>query len=197
VRCVGALLCGALVVGCAPGERREPAAAPAEVRPATAPQTILVTPGPGVAEAQPPPPALTALQTPPPVVTPPAGAEEAQPRLSTLPDARQRTEQVVAIATRQIDRLQRMERATPALRHRSVDTTLGVLTTGREKVMQDLRELELEPPTRTSAIRSELNHDLNALQKAVTATYATAPPPGPGLPHPSPRRPSQLPGSAP
>jgi hypothetical protein len=90
-----------------------------------------------------------------------------------------------------------MEDTADPERRSDLDSTLGNLQRHREKVLQDLRELELRAPTSTSRVsdrlRSELDQDLNSLQMSVQDSYDFAPPPNKGMPPPAPLPPEDLP----
>jgi hypothetical protein len=113
-------------------------------------------------------------------------------------DARSRATETVALASRQIERLTRMAETADPERRSDLDSTLGDLQSRREKVLQDMRELELRGPasaasTSDDRLRSELDRDLSALQMSLQDSYDFAPPPSRGMPPPAPLPPENLP----
>jgi hypothetical protein len=93
---------------------------------------------------------------------------------------------VVQEATVQIDRLRRMRRAPSGGENReALDAVLDDLESARRKVLQDLREVELEP--RGAVIRRQLEGNLGHLQGVLQASYEAWPPRWAPLPH-MPRR---------
>ncbi|HZU84830.1 MAG TPA: hypothetical protein VE987_17990 [Polyangiaceae bacterium] len=215
------LLCGAfsivLLAACEGPER-----VPARSASPTTATVVSEEQQPGVTSAQPQPPAEPPPPGAPPTgatsvvepeqpqppgvnVAPPAyGGATPSPYDATPPygatapqaDTRDHAERVVAQASQQISRLERMRtgqsenNATPRL---DVDSALSDLQNKRERVLQDMRELALEPASRSSAVQAQLDADVAALQRAISSSYAVAPPPSQGLPQPSPLPPSQLP----
>jgi hypothetical protein len=178
----GALLLGASVSGCyrqseQPSARETTAHAPTPPPPATNPPLTHQVEQKGVTEAQPPAPA--------PQVNPPPT------------DDRARATEIVALASRQIERLTRMEETADPERRSELDATLGDLQSRREKVLQDLRELEMRGPASAAStsdrLRSELERDLNDLQMTVRDSFDVAPPPSRGMPPPAPLPPEDLP----
>ena len=177
--------------------------------PAVAVATPPVAEGPGVSAPPSPPPVVTAAvvappatattpaETPPPSQVPSKAAassdEGSAERQATEhePGARDTAVRVVALASQQIERLSRILKSAedPAQRH-DVESILGELERQREKVLQDLSELELDPAA-GDRLRQLLSGDLLDLQRSVTASYSTAPPPSQGLPSPSPLPPSE------
>ena len=167
---------------------------------------------PGVSSPPPPPPVVSAVVTAPPAAattsgeatppqvpsaatkteaTPAEGATEQQPAEQRQPDERNDALRIVAVASQQIQRLSRILKSAqePTQRH-DVESILGDLERQREKVLQDLSELELEP-AEGDRLPQLLSGDVQDLQRSLTASYATAPPPSQGLPSPSPLPPSE------
>jgi hypothetical protein len=198
---LGALLIAVLAdVACVVGQRVPVSTTP----PAASPDSVAVAspqPRPAVASLQPPAranvappaygPAPPATSTQPPyAAAPPAyGATEVQgPRWAGRPqeDDRMRVAQIVATASAQIDRLQRIQSIATGERRDNVADALYALERRRARVLQDLRELDAEPAGRRAAIRSELDIDLADLQSSLTASYSLSPPPSQGLPPPAP-----------
>jgi hypothetical protein len=186
---VGALLLGASATGCYRQSEQPVASTRAPTPPAAQPQTpgtVVVTrrgdeilqrgEQKGVTEAQ---PASSGPQT----SAPPS-------------NDRERARAAVAVASHQIERLTRMQgTADPELRS-ELDSTIGDLQKRREKVLQDMRELELRGPTAASTsdrLRSEMERDLNDLQMTVHNSFDIAPPAGRGMPPPAPLPPEDLP----
>jgi hypothetical protein len=101
-------------------------------------------------------------------------------------DDRAHVSEVVAQASDQIDRLQRIQSMSANAHREGLDNALYDLEHKREKVLQDMRELDVQPPAQGSAIRAELQRDLLDLQSALNATYRFSPPPSKGLPPPAP-----------
>jgi hypothetical protein len=121
-------------------------------------------------------------------VAPPAyGVTEAQ--ASSSSEDRERVAKAVGSASMQIDRLQRIQSMSAETHREGLDGALYDLQHKREKVLADLRELDLQPATERVAIRSELDHDLVDLQTALRMSYEFAPPPAQGLPPPAPLAP--------
>jgi hypothetical protein len=186
---VGALLLGASVSGCYRVSEQPIASTRAPAPTAEQPQppgTVVTRRGDeilqrgeqkGVTAAQPATPA-------------------AQPS-TPLSDDRGRVQEVVALASRQIERLTRMEETADPERRSELDSTIGDLQSRREKVLQDMRELELRGPASAAStsdrLRSELDRDLNDLQMTVRDSFDVAPPPGKGMPPPAPLPPEDLP----
>ncbi|HTQ48136.1 MAG TPA: hypothetical protein VMI75_35515 [Polyangiaceae bacterium] len=187
---VGALLLGASTTGCYRQSSEQPIAntrapAPTAEQP-QAPSTVVTRRGDeilqrgerkGVTAAQP-------------------GTPAAQP--STPPsDDRARAAQIVALASRQIERLTRIAETADPERRSELDSTIGDLQSRREKVLQDMRELELRGPTSEAStsdrLRSELDRDLNDLRMTLRDSFDIAPPPGQGMPPPAPLPPEDLP----
>jgi hypothetical protein len=165
-------------------------------RPAPVAPVTIVTTQPQAATVAAPPPAPP---SPPPVVnyivepqapsvggSPPAyGVTEAQP------DAPAHAQQTVALASQQIDRLQRIQRSeSNAAPREDVEQALADLEGKRDTVLQDLRELAIQP---TGDVLSKLSADDARLLGAVRVSYVIARPPAQGLPQPSPLPPAQVP----
>jgi hypothetical protein len=191
--CWGALLLCASVTGCFGAEQRPPRSAAASATPSTTSGGALVGRDDvenrwrGVTEAQPPGATQPPEQTPPSAGQrlPPSESEQApQDRLA---DERNRVSQAVGIAKQQIDRLTRIERAATPDREAQLDSLLADLQTRREKVLQDMRELELRPPSLSpDRLESDLDRDLDSLQASVHDSYVAAPAPGSGMAPPAP-----------
>jgi hypothetical protein len=128
------------------------------------------------------PPAASTVNVAPPAY----GATEAQP------DERTQATQMVALATQQIERLQRIQALSSDARREDLGASIRNLEGKRGRVLQDLRELEMRPVGRSADIQMQLATDAANLQAAVRASQVTAPPPSQGLPQPSPLAPSQL-----
>ena len=185
----GALLLGASVSGCFRQYEQTPEHARAAVEPTPQPQSpsaVVTRRGDevmqrgnekGVTAAQPATPAAQA--------TPPA-TQPSEP----MGNDRVRVQEAVAKASRQIDRLTRMEQTADPERRSELDSSLGDLQSRRDKVLQDMRELEVRgpasPASMTDTLHSELDRDLNDLQKSLRDSYDIAPPPGQGMPPPAP-----------
>lgn len=102
--------------------------------------------------------------------------------------------QAVAVAKQQIDRLTRMEQAATPDRSAYLDSLVQDLQSRRDKVLQDMKELEVRAPARApDQLESDLYRDLGDLQSSVRESYATAAPPGSGMAPPAPLAPQQLP----
>jgi hypothetical protein len=118
------------------------------------------------------------------------GATEAQPRPSAAGDAvereRARVAQLVGEATFQIDRLQRIQSMSTDANRGRLDGALDKLEHARERVLQGLRTLEAEPAEQRDATYAQIEIDLSDLRAALDVSLAIAPPPGQGLPPPSP-----------
>jgi hypothetical protein len=179
---VGALLLGASVSACYVRSEQPPARSRAAALSTPQPQStrsVIVQQGEqkGVTAAQPGTPAAV-----------PYGAPHTD---------RERVAQAVALASRQIDRLTRMGESANPERRSELDATLDDLQKRREKVLQDMRELELRGPASPAGmadtLRSELDRDLIDLQKALHDSYEVAPPPGQGMPPPAPLPPDEMP----
>jgi hypothetical protein len=184
----GALLLGASVSGCFRQSEQTPEHARAAVEPAPQGQPTgavvshrgdeVIRRGNerGVTEAQPATPA-------------------AQPYVPLSVD-RGRVSEAVAQASRQIERLTRIEQTADPERRDELDSTIGDLQSRREKVLQDMRELEMRgpasPASMSDTLHSELDRDLNDLQKSLHNSYDVAPPPGQGMPPPAPLPPENL-----
>ncbi len=183
---VGALLLGASATGCY-RQSEQPIAstrapAPTAEQP-QAPSTVVTERGDEVlqrGERK----GVTAAQPATPAAQPPAAPV----------DDRERAQQIVALASRQIERLTRMRETADPERRSELDSTIGDLQSRREKVLQDMRELELRGPTSAAdRLRSELDRDLNDLRMTVRDSFDVAPPPGQGMPPPAPLPPEDLP----
>jgi hypothetical protein len=124
------------------------------------------------------------------------GTPAAQPYMPPG-DQRARAAETVAVASRQIERLTRMADTADPERRSELDSTLGDLQSRRERVLQDLRELEMRGPASQAStsdrLSSGLDRDLNALQMSVQDSYDFAPPPSKGMPPPAPLPPEDLP----
>lgn len=172
---VSGLLLGASLSGCVRHSEQ----------PAVRTGTVVVHHGDarGVTEAQ---PAAPAAQPP-----------EPQPSaLQQMTEERARVTQGVTVATQQIDRLTRMQQHAPPDQQDALQSTIDDLQSRREKVMQDMRELEVRGPAFSAmgsdTLRSDLYRDLGDLQSSVRDSYGIAPPPGSGMPPPAPLPPAQL-----
>jgi len=193
---VGALLLGASVSGCFRQSEQPPASTRAPVATAPQPQspgTVVTRRGDeivqrgerkGVTEAQ---PATPAAQPTPPATQPSVPLSEDRGRVS----------EAVAKASRQIERLTRMEQTADPERRSELDSSIGDLQSRREKLLQDMRELEVRgpasPASMSDTLRSELDRDLSDLLKSLRDSYDIAPPPGQGMPPPAPLPPGHLP----
>lgn len=180
---------GVFAAGCSQ-TRVVRAARPAPVtivmtQPQPAPPTAAVAPSPPQQAAPPPVVNNVVEQSPARNVSPPAyGVTEAQSERSG------QAEQVVASASEQIERLNRIQRSeSNAAPREDVDRALGDLESKRETVLQDMRELAIQP---TADVFSKLSADVARLRGAVRTSYAIAPPPSQGLPPPSPLPPSLI-----
>jgi hypothetical protein len=127
-----------------------------------------------------PPPTSTATAT-----SPPTGAAEAQPVAPPGADDGDNATNAVARATTQIDRLRRMQRAPVHEDRDSLDAALDGLESARRNVLQDLREIELDPGG--SVIRGQLRRHLAELRSALDSSYEGWPPVGQAEPR-APRR---------
>jgi hypothetical protein len=120
-------------------------------------------------------------------VAPPAyGVTEAQGPAATEQDDRARASEVVAQASDQIDRLQRIQSMSTNAHREVLDNALYELEHDREKVLLDMRALDAQPPAQRGATHSELQRDLADLQASLHTSYRIAPPPTQGLPPPAP-----------
>jgi hypothetical protein len=108
------------------------------------------------------------------------GAAETQPLPQAEPLERQRVAEVVSMALGQLERLQGLTAASEA-RRADLDGAAYEIAQRREKVLQDLRELDAEPATQRGAIRTELARDLAALRASLDTSYRLAPPPSEGV----------------
>jgi hypothetical protein len=179
VSCAGALFLSALApFGCVEEER-----APAR------------TARPAAQMAQPPPIDSEAVEpsTPPPggaaanVAPPATGAPESQGSMPPEQDERTRATEVVSRASDQIDRLERIQSMSADAHREGLDSALYDLEHKRAKVLQDLREIDVQPPAQRSAMRTELQRDLADLQDSLLSAYRISPPPpSKGLPPPAP-----------
>jgi hypothetical protein len=183
---VGALLLGASATGCY-RQSEQPIAttrapAPTAEQP-QAPSTVVTERGDEVLQRS-ERKGVTAAQPATPAAQPPAAPV----------DDRERASQIVTLASRQIERLTRMRETADPERRSELDSTIGDLQSRREKVLQDMRELELRGPTSAAdRLRSELDRDLNDLRMTVRDSFDVAPPPGQGMPPPAPLPPEDLP----
>jgi hypothetical protein len=122
----------------------------------------------------------TSTATPIPTVTvtssSPTGATEAQPVASSGADDREGATNAVARANAQLDRLRRIQRAPVHENRDSLDAAVDDLERARRDVLQDLREIELEPPG--AVIRRELQRHVGDLTRALDASYTAWPPTG-------------------
>lgn len=176
-----ALLCGVVAIGCVEVERVPVPIGHTNQReePVAASQ-----PQPVVPSAEPLPHAESTRPEALAVVVP-----EAQGATESQPDGRTRAEQTILRASQQVDRLRRMENSgNDSAPREDVEDALNDLEVGRDKVLQDWRELALRP---SDAIVAKLDDDVASLESAVRRSYAVAPPPSQGLPQPSPLTPSQ------
>jgi hypothetical protein len=101
-------------------------------------------------------------------------------------DQRARASEVVSQASDQIDRLERIQSMSADAHREGLDNSLYDLEHKREKVLQDMRELDVQPPAQRDAIRTELQRDLADLQGALQSAYRFSPAPSKGLPPPAP-----------
>lgn len=179
---LGTLLLGAGTAGCVDHTAQLPVATRTAVQATPQPRpgaTVVVQRRDerGVTEAQPATPAAQPRATQPPV----------QDRLT---EERARVSQGVTLATQQIDRLVRMQQYADPDRQKALEDTIDDLQGRREKVLQDMRELEIRGPaastTASDTLYESLYRDLGELQGAVRDSYAVAPPPGSGMPPPAP-----------
>jgi hypothetical protein len=165
--------------------RRRPPPAPRQGPPAVARDTLGETPPPSGPATNTAPP-TTNIAPPAPGVTeeqaPPESAEE-----------RARATKVVAEASSQIDRLQRIQSMSTEAHRDDLDAAVYELQRKRERVLQDLRELDMQPPQQRARIGAELQGDLGDLGAALAVSYRFAPPPARGLPSPAPLPPSHVP----
>ena len=186
---VGALLLGASATGCY-RQSEQPIASTRAPAPTAAqpqgPSTIITQRGDEIlqrGERK----GVTAAQPETPAAQPPAPTS----------DERERASQIVALASRQIERLTRMVETADPERRSELDSMIGDLQRRREKVLQDMRELEMRGPTSESStsdrLRSGLDRDLNDLRMTVGDSFDIAPPPGQGMPPPAPLPPEDLP----
>lgn len=186
--CVGGLLLGASVAGCV--DHSEQPLAPGRAEVVATPQPQATSTGAvhrsnakGVTEAQ---PATHAAQ--------PRGSQP--PVQDRLIEERARVSQGVTLATQQIDRLTRMQQYADPDRQTTLQSTIDDLQSRREKVLQDMRELEIRGPAfsamASDTLRSDLYRDLDDLQSSVQESYALAPPPGSGMAPPAPLPPGPM-----
>jgi hypothetical protein len=156
----GALVCGALLVGCVDQDREPVRSRPAEAHVVAPPRqsavaTMGVTNAQGVAPA---PVELAASST--------------------------RADRIVALAWQQIERLERVAKTNAMARRADVDSALHDLRDRREKVLKDMRELEAQPATEPEGAFAEIDRcrDVDELQSALRASYSIVPPPASALP---------------
>jgi hypothetical protein len=116
-----------------------------------------------------------------PTPTSTASAAEAQPVAPSGTGDREDVANAVARATTQIDRLRRIERSPIHENRETLDAALDDLESARRNVLQDLREVELDPGG--SVIRGQLRRHLGHLQSALDASYEAWPPTGQAVPH--------------
>jgi hypothetical protein len=181
------LSCGAFLLACVEDER-PPLAHPGTTTVVTTRPAPSSSPAP--VQAASPSIVNNVVDTPPSTVNvaPNAfGATESQP------DERTRAMEMVAVASQQIDQLQRMLSFSSNTHRDDIDASVSELKSKRERVLQELRELEMRRAGRSADIEMHLAIDTSNLQSAVRASQLVAHPPSQGLPQPSPLHPSQLP----
>jgi hypothetical protein len=108
-------------------------------------------------------------------------------------EERTRATKVVAEASSQIDRLQRIQSKSAEAHRDDQDNAVYELQRKRERVLQDLRELDMQPPEQRERIGAALQGDLGDLRAALSTSYRFAPPAARGLPPPAPLPPSVTP----
>ncbi|HEX8791333.1 MAG TPA: hypothetical protein VF765_10325 [Polyangiaceae bacterium] len=186
---IGALLICASAVGCS-HETAQPRAAARASRAAVARPPQPARGGNVIVEHREYNRGVTEAQPATPAAQPPVEPNE------TLGEERARVSQAVALATQQLNRLTRIEESADPDRRNELEDAVGDLRNRREKVLQDMRELELRGPaasaTASDTLREELYRDLAALQAAVRESYAVAPPPGSGMSPPAPIPPGPM-----
>ena len=153
--------------------------------------------GVGLTSRQPP----STPQAPFPSVT--ESVEPPEPSINVVPpatgltepqaDERTRALQVLSVASAQVDRLRRMESTASGTQREDIEAALANLQGRRQRVLEDMKELELAPAGSTADLQVLLNRDVAALQNALRSTYAIAPALSEGLPQPSPLPPSAIP----
>jgi hypothetical protein len=181
---VGALVFGALAVGCVEVER-----VPIHTMNTPAATPIGSEPRPAVTSAQPAPPPITESTIPEPSSSNEMPSSETPDVTESQPDSRLRAAQAVGLASQQVARLRMMATSANGLAPRpDVDAAFGELQIKRENVLQDLRELELRP---SDDLLMQLDGDVASLRGAIRDSYGVAPPPSQGLAQPSPLPPSE------
>jgi hypothetical protein len=150
VRSAGAMVAGVFFLGCAGQEPVPRSAGPA---------------GPPAAMAHP------SVQTTGATNMQPSVDAEASAPAGPL-DYRTNAAQVVAVASRQMDRLERASTGTGTRRWVGVDAALADLASKRAKVVDDMRELDEQPAMQEESAFGEIDRcaDLAALQSAVRAS---------------------------
>jgi hypothetical protein len=136
-------------------------------------------PQPLVGISLPPTPTAAPTANPPATANPPStatGAAEAQAVAPSGSDDRESAADAVAGATKQIDRLRRIQRAPVRENRESLDAALEDMERARKDVLQDLREVELDPGGQV--IRGQLRRHLAELRSALDASYEGWPPIG-------------------
>ena len=104
-------------------------------------------------------------------------------------DGRARAARMLGLASRQVDRLRRMEQSgNDSAPRADLDARLSDLEATRQRVLGDLREYELRPAEDALA---KLDGDVAFLEQALRASYVIAPDPSRGLPPPAPLPPSR------
>jgi hypothetical protein len=160
VRSAVALVAGVFLVGCVEQERVAPAATshpPAQTAGATNMQSV------APAQAQ-------------------SGVEGSAP--GTAQDYSTHATRVVALASQQIERLERPSTANGNRSRVVIDTALADLESKRAKVLEDTRELGAQPAGQDDGALAEMDRcaNLAALETAVRASYSILPPPSQGRP---------------
>jgi hypothetical protein len=99
-------------------------------------------------------------------------------------DCRTRATQVVALASLQIDRLERPSTANGNRSRVGIDTALADLQSKRAKLQEDMREIDAQPAMQEDSAFAEIDRcaDLADLETAVRASYSILPPPPQGRP---------------
>lgn len=186
---VAAVLLCAATAGCVDHTEQLPVATRTAVQATPQPQpgaTLVLQHGDekGVTAAQPSTPAARPQGSLPPVH-------------DRLTEERARVSEVVTLATQQMDRLTRMQQHADPDRQSALAAAVDDLQGRREKVLQDMREMEIRgpaaSPSASDTLNEELYRDLGELQGAVRDSYAVAPPPGSGMAPPAPLPPRPMP----
>jgi len=93
---------------------------------------------------------------------------------------------MIAMASQQIDRLHRWGATVGGYGRQDADEAASDITVRRDRVLQDARELQLQPPTVFESLRATLSRDLADLEASMRSSWSILPPPSSGMPPPAP-----------